>query len=166
MQVTPLDKEQVRAEIRAAFATVEAPTAVPDMLYERYRSSEDAWEMAAAFAGRRWADLAVRELFYHREMLNTLSPPAYRAYLPAYLDAAVASDEAADKYGPDIREYLLSTLKVWPHQSAYVATATPERVAALDDHQRDAVEQVLRYLVARWDSKDAAEVLAAWLDAA
>ncbi len=165
MQVGPLDKEHVRAEIRAAFAIVEAPTAVPEMLYEAYRTSEDAWEMAASFAGRPWADLAVRELFYHREMLIALSPPAYRAYLPAYLDAAVASDEAGDKYGPDLREYLLSTLKVWPHQSAYVAAATPERLATLDVRQRAAVEQVLRYLVARWDARDAAEVLAAWLAA-
>lgn len=165
MHVAALDKEQVRAELRAAFAAVEPPTVVPDMLYERYRTSEDAWEMAAAFAGRRWADLPVRELFHHREMLNTLSPPAYRAHLPAYLDAAVASDEAADTYGPDIREHLLSTLKVWPHQSAYVAAATPERLAALDDQQRAAVEHVLRYLVGRWESKDAAEILVGWPEA-
>lgn len=162
MQVAPLEKEQVRDEIRAAFASVEPPTAVPDMLFEQYRSSEDAWEMAAAFVGQRWTDLPVSELFRHREMLITLSPPAYRAYLPAYLDAAITSDGATDTYGADIREYLLSTLKVWPHQSAYVAAATPQRLAALDEQQRAAVENVLRYLVWRWESKDAAEVLAAW----
>jgi hypothetical protein len=39
---------------------------------------------------------------------------AYRAYLPAYLEACLATEEPYDEYGADLRGYLLSTLKHWP----------------------------------------------------
>lgn len=159
MQVAHHDKELVRSEIRAAFASIVPPTAASDMLSEAYQTSEDACEMAAAFAGVDWRAIPVRELFYHREMLTALRPSAYCAYLPGYLDAAVTCD-GDDPYGPDIREYLLSTLKMRAHQLA----AVTQRLAALDPWQRASVEQVLRYLVWRWDSQDAASILADWAD--
>jgi len=73
--------------------------------------------MAAALVGRKWDAVPIEVLFYRRESLATLSPQAFRAYLPAYLVACLASDDPFDKHGADIRGYLLFALGSWPHQS-------------------------------------------------
>ena len=51
------------------------------------------------------------------------------------------------KYGADLRSYLLSTLKHWPHQKGeHRAAETLERLSLLDADQRASVADVLRYL--------------------
>ena len=160
----PIDgpsEQRTRHALRQAFASVAMPTSIGDMLQERCRVSEDAAAMAAAFVGRQWTTLAARELFVHREMLHTLAPAAYRACLPAYLDAAIAHDDATRSYGPDLREYVLATLDHRSRKRA-VASAMDQRLGVLDARQRAAVARVLRYLVEQWESHDAAAVLAGW----
>jgi hypothetical protein len=155
-----VDKETARAAIRRAFANVPLPARIEEMRLPRY-TGDDSYEMAIAFLGKRWTEIPIETLFVHRESLGTLAPNAFRAYLPAYLDAALASDDPLDKYGPDIRHYLLATLKGWSHQTAERATETRERLSALTADQRAAVAEVLRYLAAK-HSEDAAEVLRDW----
>ncbi len=132
------------------------------MRLPRY-TGDDSYEMAAAFVGKPWSELAVKDLFYHRESLGTLSAPAYRACLPAYLEACLATDDPLDKYGADLRGYLLATLKHWPHQQGeHRAADTAERLSLLDAEQRAAVAAVLRYLESRWQMADATELLRDW----
>ena len=156
-----VDKEAVRASVRRAFANVPLPNRIEDMRLERY-TGDDSYEMAEAFLGKCWSDIPLETLFRHRESLGTLAPTAYRAYLPAYLDAALASDDPLDKYGPDIRHYMLATLKHWSHQGDERAAGTRERLSTLDPDQRAAVADVLEYLSAKWHAEDASEVLRDW----
>jgi hypothetical protein len=99
--VLQVDQETLRAQIHRAFDRVPVPTRIEDMRLARY-TGDDSYEMAAAFVGKRWRELAVNELFYHRESLGTLSAAAYRAYLTAYLEACLATDDPLDKHGADL----------------------------------------------------------------
>jgi len=162
LKIDAAARDAVRGQIRGAFGEVPAAPEAKGMLLPRYASSEDAEEMAAAFAGRRWTDLAIEELFYHREMLGTLNASAYQAYVAAYLEACLATDDPYDKYGADLRHYLLSTLMAWPYQREPAPAETRERLSSLTQPQRDAVAALLRYLVTYWESQDAAQVLASW----
>lgn len=155
-------KDKLRAQIHRAFERVPVPARVENMRLPRY-TGDDSYEMAKAFAGRSWRDIPLQELFYHRESLATLSAIAYRAYLPAYLEACLATDDPFDKYGADLRSYLLSTLKHWPHQKGeHRAAELQERLSLLDADQRAAVADVLRYLESKWDSLEASEILRDW----
>ena len=156
-----VDKEALRASIRGAFANVPSPTRIEDMRFAR-STGDDSYEMAVAFLGKQWTDIPIELLFRHRESLGSLSPAAYRAYLPAYLDAAIASDDPLDRYGPDIRHYLLATLKHWPHQPDDRAAEARERRSALGPDQRAAVAEVLGYLSTQWHAEDAVDVLRDW----
>lgn len=162
MQIVELKKDELRAQIHRAFDAVPIPTRIQDMRLPRY-IGDDSYEMVADFVGKHWRTIPIQKLFYHREMLGTLSAAAYRAYLPAYLEACLATEDPFDKYGADIRGYLLSTLKHWPHQRGeHRAAETCERLSLLDASQRAAVASLLRYLETRWQSAEAAEVLRDW----
>lgn len=157
-----LDQEATRARIRRAFANVPVPTRIEDMRLSRY-TGDDSFEMAAALVGKKWTELPVDLLFVHRESLHALGGAAYRAYLPAYLDAAIAADDPMDKYGADLRHYLLACLEHWPHQKdEHRGAETRERLALLDPDQRAAVADVLRYLEARWQTPELTELLRDW----
>jgi len=164
VQVGPKDREAIGAKIRAAFPDVAPAMAVEDMLAEPYRTNDDAYEMAAAFTGKRWSEVPRIDLFRHRESLFALSPVAYRAYLPAYLEASLASDDVLDKYGADIRGYLLYSLGTTASSSPSRVATTADRIAGLDRAQRAAVAAVLRFLEERWHMADAAELLRDWAD--
>lgn len=162
MQIVETTKDELRAQIHAAFDGVPIPTRIEEMRMPRY-TGEDSYEMAAAFVGKPWSTIPLKELFLHREMLGTLSAAAYRAYLPAYLEACLATEDPFDKYGADLRGYLLSTLKHWPHQRGeHRAAEVRERLSLLDASQRAAVASVLRYLETRWQMGEATEVLRDW----
>jgi hypothetical protein len=162
MQIVESTKDELRAQIHRAFDAVPIPTCIEDMRMPRY-TGDDSYEMAAALVGKHWSTIPIKELFYHREMLGTLSAAAYRAYLPAYLEACLASEDPYDKYGADLRGYLLSTLKHWPHQRGeHRAAEVRERLSLLDASQRAAVASLLRYLETRWQSEEATEVLREW----
>ena len=157
-----VDKEAVCAQVRRAFASVPLPTRIEDMRLPQF-TGDDSYEMATALLGKRWSDVPIEVLFRNRESFGTLSASAYRAYLPAYLLAAIASEDPLDKYGPDLRHYLLATLLHWPYQtSEHGAAQTRERLSLLDAAQRAAVADVLRYLEVRWYSNEASEVLRTW----
>ncbi|HLL20911.1 MAG TPA: DUF6714 family protein [Kofleriaceae bacterium] len=159
-----VDKEALRAQIRSAFANVPRPARIEDMRLGRY-TGDDSYEMAEALLGKRWEDVPIQVLFYHRESLTSLSAAAYRAYLPAYLHACLASDDPFDKYGADLQHYLLATLKHWPHQTDERASDTRERLSLLDEKQREVVADVLHYLATHWHSETAAELLREWTTA-
>jgi hypothetical protein len=155
-------KDELRAQIHRAFDRVPIPARIEDMRLPRY-TGDDSYEMAAAFVGKPWSDIPLKDLFSHREMLGTMSAAAYRAYLPAYLTACLATEDPYDKYGADLRGYLVSTLKHWPHQRGeHRAAEVRERLSLLDAAQRAAVASVLRHLVTRWGMEDAGEILRDW----
>ncbi|MFO0575405.1 MAG: DUF6714 family protein [Polyangia bacterium] len=162
MQIAETTKDALRAQIHAAFDAVPIPARTEEMRLPRY-TGEDSYEMASALVGKHWSTIPIKELFYHREMLGTLSAAAYRAYLPAYLEACLATEDPYDKYGADLRGYLLSTLKHWPHQRGeHRAAEVRERLSLLDGPQRAAVASVLRYLETRWQMAEATEILREW----
>lgn len=122
MQLDPLS---LRADITRAFASAHVPARKEQMLAEPYRSNEEAYELAVVLFGRAWDSLSLRELFPHRQMIFALSPEAFRAYLPAYLSAAIAEDSSSDGpnshgYRADVRQYLVNSLIVEPDDSAAV----------------------------------------------
>jgi hypothetical protein len=157
-----MDNESLRQEIHRVFDGVRAPATIDEMLLPLYRASEDACAMAAALVGKPWQSLAIHDLFYHREMLGTLSAAAYRAYLPAYLEACLATDDPSDRYGADIREYTVGSLAPWPYLNDQARSLTAERLSLLDDRQRAVVALVLRHLESRWHMADAGEALRNW----
>ena len=154
-------KDELRRRIHEAFDSVPIPARAADMVMAAFVGNEDVEEMAAEFAGKPWQDIPIQRLFYHRESLGLLSATAYRAYLPAYLIASLASDDYRDKYGPDIRGYMLSTMRPRPRRNKNDACLA-ERHSLLDRDQRKAIEQVLWYLVDVWESEDAAAILGDW----
>jgi hypothetical protein len=129
------------------------------MLAEPYRGNDDAHEMAVAFLGKPWATIAIQELFRHREMLFTLAPAAYVAYLPAYLIACLSTEDPLDTYGADLREYLLDTLVIAEGASQERSTTTKARLAALTAAQRTVAAEVVKHLMLRWNMPRAKEVL-------
>lgn len=162
MQIVEPTPDELRAQIHRAFDAVPIPTRIEDMRMSRY-TGEDSYEMAAALVGKHWSTIPIEALFSHREMLGTLSAAAYRAYLPAYLVACLAAEDPYDKHGADLRGYLLSTLKHWPHQRGeHRAAELRERLSLLDASQRAVVASLLRYLETRWQMEEATEVLREW----
>jgi len=162
MQIVEPTKNVLRAQIHRAFGAVPIPTRMEDMRLSRY-TGDESYEMAAALLGKHWSTIPLQELFYHREMLGTLSAAAYRAYLPAYLEACLATEDPYDKYGADLRGYLLSTLKHWSHQRGeHRAAEVRERLSLLDTEQRAAVASLLHYLQTRWEMAEATEILREW----
>lgn len=149
--------DALRARIAAAFAAEPAPPRA-GMLMDAYAASDDAVEMAQAFAGRRWTALPAEELFYHREMVVALAPAAYRAILPAYLTAALTDDR---RMGPDLREYLLFGLAPLSSGRRDIEE-TRERLSLLEPVQRDAVRAVLHHLADHHGMSQADEILRAW----
>lgn len=145
-----LDVASLRADIDRAFCTPILDAAVADMLAEPYRKSDDAHELAVVLSGHRWADVPVRDLFRHREMLFALSPAAFRTYLPAYLVACLVSVDPFDEYAADLREYLIDSLTVSADATVDRQATTRARIAALDTDQRAIAASVVRYLETRW----------------
>lgn len=153
--------DNLRSEVHQAFDGVTYPTTVADMLAEPYRGNDDAHEMAVAFLGKPWATIAIQELFRHREMLFTLTPASYVAYLPAYLIACLSIEDPLNIYGADLREYLLDTLIIAENASQERSTTTKARLAALTTAQRTVAAEVVKHLMLRWNMPRAKEVLAA-----
>ncbi len=147
----------LRTQIEAAFGSVDIP-APEALLLDGYRGSEDALELQAAFAGKHWRALGLKELFYHREMVIALSGLGYQAYLPAYLIAALEKNEP---YGDDLREYLLNGLRPLSDQPRHIAE-TRARLSALDPAQKAAVAAVLGHLAERWNLAEAEDILKSW----
>jgi hypothetical protein len=150
-------EQALRRRIESAFPPGPPPPA-GELLHPAFASSVDAEEMRDCFAGRRWTDLSIEELFWHREMVVTLSAVGYRAYLPAYLTACLADHP---RMGADLRGYLLLGLRPLSGGELDVSS-TRERLSLLDPAQRAAVAAVLRHLEARWGLDEAGEILREW----
>lgn len=159
MSLTATD---LREAIHEAFDSAALPEHVDDLLLEPYRSSIDATEMAADFAGRSWAAIPIQELFSHRQMLSTMSAVAYRAYIAAYLLACVNEDPSASRYVGDIWEYTVLSLKAWRGQEPTSAALVKERLSLLNAPQRDAIRSVLRSIAASSQRDEVRTLLAEW----
>lgn len=153
-------EEALVSQIKDAFGHVQPPMA-EDMLDPRYGFNLDADELKMAFLGKHWTELSILDVFRHRESVFLLSPVGYRAYLPAYLTYSLTSEE---RYGPDIRGYMVDGLMVRPGSDAVHVITTRDRLAILDEKQRAAVVSVLRYLADVWTT-EAADVLRQWEEA-
>lgn len=147
--------DELRSKIRRAFDKVSYPANVRDMLAAPYSSNDDAYEMAAAFHDKAWASVEIVELFRHREMLFALSPTAFAAYLPAYLVATLATEDPLDKYGADLRWYLMESLAAVEGSSEARKDTTAARLAALTQPQRAVAIEVVKYLEQRWNMPNA-----------
>lgn len=146
-----VDVAALRAEIERAFRGAAVDAARPhDLIAAEFRSSEDAYELAALLHGKPWADVPVVELFRHRSMLFALTPEAYRAYVPAYLAAVLRTDEGNDRYGADLREYLMFSLAATEGDSDARRALVTRRIAALDGEQRAVARAVVEYLKEHW----------------
>jgi hypothetical protein len=126
---------------------VAAETDIADMRRPAF-TGDDSYEMAEAFVGKKWSELAPDALFYHRESLAALNAHAYRAYVAAHLLAAIASPDPFDRIGPDLRHYLVAALEPGPDAS--------DRVSRLSAEQYVVVIEVLRALEAQWHMPEAA----------
>ena len=142
-----VDLEALRDRIRSAFANVAPETNIAEMRRPAF-TGDDSYELAEAFVGKKWSELTPETLFYHRESLAALNAHAYRAYVAAYLLAAIASQDPLDRIGPDLRHYLVASLEPGPD--------AVERVSQLSAEQRAVVIEVLRALELQWHMPEAA----------
>ena len=78
-----MDAVVLTAKISDAFADVTLPTSVVSHQCPECESVETAFE------GRRWSEVPVDTIRYHRDALPLLTPEAYVFLIPAYLIAAV-----------------------------------------------------------------------------
>ena len=129
---------EVVARSHAAFERAEVPQQ-DELLAAHARNNLDALELGAALAGKHWTAVPLGDLFYHRESIIQLSAIGWRAYIAAFLIAALAGDN----HSPDIGEHTLSALHPWlDHHHALMQ----ERVAILNDEQRCSIAAWLRYV--------------------
>ena len=129
---------EVIGRIHAAFDGVAVPPQ-HQLLAAHARNNLDALELGAALAGKHWTVVPLGDLFYHRESISQLSAIGSRAYIPAFLIAALAGD----RHSPDIGEYTLFALyPVRDHQHDLVQN----RIAILDQEQRAAIIGWLRHV--------------------
>ncbi len=126
-------------QIRRAFEGVEVPPA-DQILADEFAANDDCYEMAQMLAGKHWTTLVVEDLFYHRESLFALSALGFRAYVPAYLVAAVTSDA---RYRSDIHQYLTFALYGPGRRDT---AATQRRLSLLNAEQRTAISVLLVHL--------------------
>lgn len=123
-------------QIDNAFADVERPD---DKDYTRSNGGE-AYEETAAFFGRNRGALAADFLETHRGVMHWFTPEAFHYYLPAFLSAAVETDDPYALYVHTI----LFLLRPNSHQDFRRA-----RWSKLDDKQIDALRAWLRWLLDR-----------------
>jgi hypothetical protein len=144
------------ATIEHAFG--DEPVPAPDeVLAPRYRTSVDAEEMLLALRGKHWTHLATESLFYHREMVGTLSATGYRAYIAAFMRASLEDGS----YGPDLRGYTVSSFGPLEDTPEYIEESR-ERLSLLSANQRETIAEYLRYLAGAQGDQAAAEMLRAW----
>ncbi len=135
-----LTSEAMVAKIETTFGNEPAPPP-DDVLAAEYRKSIDAEEMLLAFSGKHWTQLSTESLFYHREMIRTLSATGYRAYIAAFMRASLEDG----RYASDLRGYAVSSFRPLDD--------TPERhdqsreqLSLLTQDQRATIAEYLRYL--------------------
>ncbi len=128
------------AKIEKAFGNEPAPQP-GDVLAARYRASIDAEEMLLAFRGKHWTQLSTESLFYHREMIRTLSAIGYRAYIAAFMRASLEDGQ----YASDLRGYTVASfqpLEDGPERH----DESREQLSLLTENQRATIAEYLRHL--------------------
>ncbi len=143
--------EALEAATTRAFQGVRALPA-DAIVHEDYRSSGDAQDMAAAFAGRHWTELPLREVFFHRESVFMFSAPGYLSCLPAYLRGCLPDTE----YRADIGWYTVSGL-----ETRHRRPTARQRLELFTDDQLAVVTAVLRHVDTTLDDDRIEALLAA-----
>jgi hypothetical protein len=151
--MTGSSRAELQAQVASAFQGVRGLPA-EDIVLEQYRPNIDAQAMAGAFGGRRWTELSLDELFFHRESVFMFSSAGYLSYLPAYLAGCLRDDP---ELVPDIRSYTISGLQTKRKQRT-----TRQRLELFDGDQRAAVAAVLRHVAESSDDERAERILAVW----
>ena len=149
MSLTP--HELVR-QIHSAFDFVEIPIE-DDILTESARNYIDAVEMRVALVGKHWSAIPIDALSFHRSTVAELGPVGLRAYVAAFLVAALSGDRRA----PDIYR---NTLFAFYALDATDQDLNRTRLSLLDSQQRSAIIEWLRYF-ADYDL-EASRVLDIW----
>ena len=147
MQAMPRD--QLREAVARAFLNVPSPATREEMFFKVFVDGEDAAAAAEAFQFRPWRELSIKELFVEGAAFGFMSPQGFRAYLPAYLTACFATDDALDNYAGDLMTYTVLGLIVSDSTDPARAERVAARNAILDKPQRAAVIAVLQYLESR-----------------
>ena len=148
--------QSIAEQIESAFGDESVPP--PDeVLASRYRTSIDAEEMLLAFRGKHWTQLATESLFYHREMIGTLSAIGYRAYIAAFMRASLEDG----RYALDLRGYTVSTFQPLEDTPEHI-DENRERLSLLTERQRATVAGYLRYLADECYLEEAGQILQHW----
>jgi hypothetical protein len=144
------------AKIENAFGNEPVPP--PDeVLAAKYRESIDAEEMLLAFRGKHWTQLSTESLFYHREMIRTLSATGYRAYIAAFMRASLEDG----RYAPDLRGYTISSFQPL-EDTPKRHDENREQLSLLTTGQRATIAEYLQYLANEYNIEEAARILEDW----
>lgn len=151
-----LTSKALVAKIESAFGQEPVPRP-DDVLATDYQASIDAEEMLLAFRGKHWTQLSTESLFYHREMIRTLSATGYRAYIAAFMRASLEDG----RYAPDLRGYTVSSFQPL-EDTPKRHDESREQLSLLTTAQRSTIAEYLRHLADEYNVEEAARILEDW----
>lgn len=148
----PLSRDDLAQRIHEAFDGVPTPNE-HDILADEMRAFIDPIELRVALAEKHWSAVPIADLSFHREMISTLGPKGFRAYVAAFLLAALAGDRRS----PDVFQFTLLALIPLDESER---ERTRARLSLLDFRQRAAIVEWIRYFAD--DDREARRVLETW----
>jgi hypothetical protein len=114
-------------------------------------------EIRDAFRGKRWEELSVPFLTYHRDAVFFFTPRAWSYFLPAYMSAILARYDETDT----MVNGLLAT--VTPTRNGDDEALRRSRIAALSSSQRVAFGMFIEWVAAKHpedlESEDCQDIL-------
>lgn len=127
--------ERLVAELACAFGDAERP---PDETLVVGRSM-DARRIQAAFAGREWTSLGLREVVEHKYGLAFLTARALHYFLPAYLRATVSNYPETDVIAGNVLAVLsppesTEDLAQWRVLREFLGHFSPDQRGAIDTY--------------------------------
>jgi hypothetical protein len=126
--------------IREAFVSVEYP-GDDRLVYDTSGGHLECDGVAAAFKGKRWAELSVDFLRRHADSIFFFTPEAYRFYLPAYLLSIIGSYRESDVMPVTVLHSLT------PPEGSTRNTPFERRARVFDAQQRGAIRAFLQFLM-------------------
>lgn len=148
MPGTPLNAEELRHEIEAAFAETKYP-GDDRLVYDNSGDHLECNEVAAAFRAKEWRELSVDMLRRHSQSLFFMTPEAYRFYLPAYLIAALLDYDKADTISDSVVFSLI------PPSDDRDAESYRQRMQGFTSAQRQVIRSFLEFMKQHHGGDDA-----------
>jgi hypothetical protein len=135
-----------------------------DGLVSTHDECDDGIHLRRELAGKRWDELSHEVLFHGSIGLPLLEPSALIAFLPAWL---LRSMETSDQDNPVVLEFTLYFLCPGNEDDGWNEKSIAETAGLFTSGQRDAVADLLRFVVNRtepigWDLKRRAEFGLNW----